>query len=273
MSVQAIVLAGSRSREPLRRLSESRSKAAVRLFGRPMIEYVLDALLTARRVESVVVVGAPDLVTVRGEIRHAVRWIPSGTSIAQSLRLGLQAHSSDRPILVAACDIPLITRDAVDHFVKMGVAKLYEGAEMVYPLVPRTVMKTVMPRARKTCLRLVEGAFSGGNMALIKGGLNHDSYHLLERADRWRKHPVVLGSMLGWTRGARLFLGRISIPQIEEEVFRASKTRVRAAITPYASIGFDIDRPQDYFAALACMAESAGQSLSVAHSPLLHPQS
>ncbi len=156
---QALVLAGAASRQSLVRWSQSRSKAAIRLFGRPVIEYVLEALLAAKEVSDVTVAGAPDLVSINFATRQKVNWAPSGPTMVQSLKQGLSVVEGDGPVLVVACDLPLLTPQAVDDFLRLA---RQTGGDVVYPLVPKRAVTTLGRGALKKYVRTREGSFLRG---------------------------------------------------------------------------------------------------------------
>lgn len=259
--VRALVLAGARSRKSLVELSQSRAKAAIRLYGRPLVEYVLEALLAAKEVEDVTVAGAPDLVSLSGEIRRAVRWTPGGPSMAKSLELGLQAMAPAGPVLVVACDLPLLSPEAVDDFVRRAMEA---GGDVVYPLVPRRAVAAVAQGAGKRALWTREGTYAAGNLALVRKGLSHQAYVLLERAHRWRKDPWALGEILGWDIYFKLGARRMSLAELEARVRQRSGVDVRIVTVKHGSLAFDLDSPKDFFVALRSLARRARQA-SAAH--------
>jgi len=255
--VRALVLAGARSRKSLVELSQSRVKAAIRLYGRPLIEYVLEALLAAEEVEDVTVAGAPDLVSLGSAMKRAVRWVPGGASMAQSLEAGLKVMGPRGPVLVTACDLPLVTPEAVDDFVR---AALRTEGEVVYPLVRRRAVAAVAPGAPKRCLVAREGVFAAGNAALLRRELSSRAYALLERAHRWRKDPWTLGALLGWDALVKLGVGRMSLAELEARVRARSGVDVRVLPVEHGGLGFDLDSPRDFAVALRALGSRLGRT-------------
>lgn len=274
MSVDAIVLAGSSSGERLARLTRSRTKAALRLFGRPMLEYVLEALLEASSIRSVVVVGAPNLVTLSTRVRHEVTWVPGGEGLSDSLRAGLEAVSrihagrdgksapdagtpAPRPshVLVVACDAPLLTAKVVDAFLAMcGDAE----EDVIYPLVPRKVIKESLRGVRRTYLRLSDGVFTGGNLALVRPPFTEGQYALLEKASRRRKNPTTMATLLGWGSFFGMLSGRLSLAELERKAADLLALKVKGLVVPHAEVGFDVDGPLDYLVALNALVQYVG---------------
>ena len=249
---QALVLAGAASRQSLVRWSQSRSKAAIRLFGRPVIEYVLEALLAAKEVSDVTVAGAPDLVSINFATRQKVNWAPSGPTMVQSLQQGLSVVEGDGPVLVVACDLPLLTPQAVDDFLRLA---RQTGGDVVYPLVPKRAVTTLGRGALKKYVRTREGSFSAGNIALISGTLREPALSLLERAHRWRKRPQILGSILGWRAWMQLLARQMSFADLERRVREITGVDFKIVPIEHGCIAFDLDSPKDHVVALRCMSQ------------------
>ena len=253
--IHALVLAGAASRQALVRWSQSRSKAAIRLYGRPVIEYVLEALLAAREVASVTVAGAPDLVSVRASVRQRVAWVRSGRTMSQSLEQGFRAIQADGPVLVVACDLPLLTSEAVDDFVH---AARRVGGDVVYPVIPHRAVSALARGAAKRPLRTRDGIFAGGNLALFSARLPEPALSLLETAQRWRKRPGTLGALLGWGAMARLLFYRMSLAELERRMGGLSQIDLRIVPVEHGCLGFDLDSPKDHLVALRCLARRQG---------------
>src|SRR5690606_5928368 len=112
--------------------------------------YVLEALLAAKEVSNVTVAGAPDLVSINFATRQKVNWVPSGPTMVQSLQQGLSVVEGDGPVLVVACDLPLLTPQAVDDFLRLA---RQTGGDVVYPLVPKRAVTTLGRGAFKKYVR------------------------------------------------------------------------------------------------------------------------
>src|SRR5690606_3902676 len=129
---------------------------------------------------------------------------------------------------------------------------------VVYPLVFRSLIQQAFPGVPKTYLKLRDGVFTGGNVALIPGRLSSHHLTLLQQADRWRKHPGTLAAMLGWRGFTRLALSRLTIAELEAIVSRRLGARVRGLPCGEVGIGFDIDHPREYVAALRELGRGVG---------------
>ncbi|MGQ9825104.1 MAG: nucleotidyltransferase family protein, partial [Desulfotomaculales bacterium] len=123
----AVVLAGSPNNGQLRVCSPAPYEALIPIGKRFMVEYVVDALLASPRIGKVVVVGPADpLAQVFSFSR--VKIVPPGEKLLENFQRGLAALPGAGRVLVAAADIPLLTREAVEDFLdrcRDGAVDLY----------------------------------------------------------------------------------------------------------------------------------------------------
>jgi CTP:molybdopterin cytidylyltransferase MocA len=125
--VDAVILAGNTA-NPRHRVGGG-NKAFLPLEGRPMVAWVVDALLRASSVDRIFVVGPVDAleravgglssrVHIVAQAGKMIRNAWEGFHASDRLRAGFhQEPDPDRPALFLSCDIPLITPVAVDDFV------------------------------------------------------------------------------------------------------------------------------------------------------------
>lgn len=236
----ALVLAGAANRPALLRWSQSPLRAAVRLYGRPVVEYVLEALLAAGEVAKVTVAGAPGLVTVGGEVRRSVAWLGTG------------GGEPSGPILMVACNLPLLTPQAVDDFVRAAKAA---GGDVVYPLVPQRAVAALGRGVGKPAFRTREGVFVGGNVAWLSRPLSGPALSLLREIHRERKRPYRIGRLLGWGAAVRLAASRMSVSELEERLQELTGVDLRLVPVDHGCLGLDLDSPRDHLAALRCLAK------------------
>ena len=253
--IHALVLAGAASRQALVRWSQSRSKAAIRLYGRPVIEYVLEALLAAREVASVTVAGAPDLVSVRASVRQRVAWVRSGRTMSQSLEQGFRAIQADGPVLVVACDLPLLTSEAVDDFVH---AARRVGGDVVYPVIPHRAV-SALARGPPSDPYAPVTAYLPGEISPCsqRGCLSRRSRSSKRRtAGASARVPSERFSVGAPWRG--LLFYRMSLAELERRMGGLSQIDLRIVPVEHGCLGFDLDSPKDHLVVLRCLARRQG---------------
>ncbi|HSM68232.1 MAG TPA: nucleotidyltransferase family protein, partial [Xanthomonadales bacterium] len=131
--LDAIVLAGTH-RNP-RRLIAGRNKAFLEIAGRSLVRHVVDALLEAREIDEVFVVGpveqlGPALKGVPSRVRTVQQEGKMLTNTWAAIYASESRHTSEpteqvhqRPLLVISCDLPLISGRAIDDFIERCAAE------------------------------------------------------------------------------------------------------------------------------------------------------
>lgn len=257
MKVDAIVLAGAPNEGALREASNAEYEALIDIAGRPIIEYVLKALLQSQYIDQVVVVG-PELLEVVIKDQR-VTLAPHGASLAENIKLGLEHLSqTKKKVLVTTADIPLLTTEAVEDFLHR-CAK--EEAAIYYPIVSKEANESAYPGVRRTYVRLREGVYTGGNLVLLSPEVIEQAYTILEKAIAMRKNPTKLARLLGFRFILKLMLHRLTIPEIEKQAERILGFRGVAICSPYPDIGIDVDKPSDLeLVRRALQAQTEGKS-------------
>lgn len=130
--LDAIVLAGTH-RNP-RRLIAGRNKAFLEIAGRSLVRHVVDALLKAREIDEIFVVGpveqlGPALSGVPSRVRTVQQEGKMLTNTWAAIYASESRHASEppeqvhqRPLLIISCDLPLVSGRAIDDFIERCAA-------------------------------------------------------------------------------------------------------------------------------------------------------
>ena len=128
-----VVLAGTDDNP--RRLIAGENKAFLPMHGRPLVRFVVEALLEAGRIDRVFVVGPRERLeaTLEGlprvhtvaQVGRMVRnaWAGIRASRGQGAASAPEGGAAERPLLVLTCDIPLISGAAIDDFIDRCLAE------------------------------------------------------------------------------------------------------------------------------------------------------
>ena len=243
-NVAALILAGGRNSPEMRAATGGReNRALVPLAGRPMLHYVAEAVRGGLQGRGRILV-AGDVPTPPG-----CDAVPGGASLVDTLMNGAGAlRPGESRLLVATADIPFLTGEAVADFLRQA-----DGlpAEFHYPIVPAGLCAERFPQMRRTTLRIAEGRFTGGNLALLDPAFLRDREGVLRAAYARRKSIVGLADLMGPSLLLRLFASRVvpgllTIGRLEGAVGRMlGGVRARAVVSAFPEVGADVDRPQD----------------------------
>lgn len=227
------------------------NKALLNINGRPMVDYVVEALDGSRYIDQIMLVGLPELVQYVSYSRCRV--IPADGDLIDNLLDGLKEVSDDELVLIASSDIPMLTTAAVDDFIAEA---LQREAAIYYPIVSKEVTERRFPGVKRTYVRLREGVYTGGNLLLIYPEIINRIIPIARYAVAKRKQPLQMCRLLGWQFVLRLLLGRLSLGEAQQRVSEILELPVMAVVSEYAEIGTDVDKPSDLELAVESLAHS-----------------
>lgn len=233
--VTAVVLGGGDD-DALSQAAGVAAKALIPFGGQPLVSYVLRALHDCPAVGPIVYVGDAAPVVA------AQRVLPPGRTFVESFSVGVQAALALAPgasILVTTADLPWLRADALSDFLAAAI-----GAAAAYPVVEEQAARAQFPEQHRTFVRLRDGRFTGGNMMLLSPEMVPVLLPFVGRAYRGRKNPLALARLFGADFIVRLALGQLSLHAVERRAERILGLSVRAVVTPHASIGADVDKPE-----------------------------
>ncbi len=240
--VDAVVLAGGVDRGEIAQETGIAHRPLLDVGGRPIIQRVLAALRGAVSVGRVVLVAPAPVHDVVGEEALDAR-AEAGESFVDNIEQGVAATTPGVPaVLIITGDLPLLTAQAVNDLVQQAAAA---RADAVYPIVPKESCERAFPGGRRTYVKLREGVFTGGNGVVTVRDFVPARRRLIDELFASRKNPVKLAAMFGLGFVVRLLAGRLSLPQLEARAGEIVGGRVAAAISPYAELGFDVDKLDD----------------------------
>lgn len=239
--LDVVVLAGSANSGPLRECSSESSEAMIRIGLKPMVRYVVEALLESKNINKIVVVGSVGLRNIFPE--ESVEIVEAEGTAIENLIRGLDFVNTSRPVLISTCDIPLLTVRAVDDFLMLSQDK---EIDLFYPIVEMAQINRFFPEIRRTSVNLREGIFTGGNLFLVNPSVIKRCAKKAEEFVYYRKSPFQLCRILGLNFVFKFLINRLSIPEVEEKVSDLLEIRARAVISSFPEIGIDVDKPSDY---------------------------
>lgn len=241
--MDVLILAGGRTSPELRAASGAEFRADVPVHGRPMVEFVIDAV---RHLGRIVLVGGP-------EGRHDCVRVEAGESFLGSLRNGLESVATEQ-FLLATSDLPFLTRESVDDLLRRSRPE----AMLNYPIVPIAACEQRFPGVKRTCLKLREGTFTGGNVALVHRDLMRTALPRMEQAYSARKKPLRLALMVGVGTLIRVIVGQaipgfLPLAALERSIGHMLGAPVHAVISQFAEIGADVDSAEQYQALISLL--------------------
>ncbi|MCL4560004.1 MAG: nucleotidyltransferase family protein [Chloroflexi bacterium] len=242
--MDVIVTAGGKPSpgQPLYEQTNGGYKALLDVQGKPMIQWVLDAIGEAAGPTRVVVVGLPvysNLVCSR-----PLTILPDQGDMLRNLRAGvdeiLENSPETRQVLAVSSDIPTITPEMVDWM----ISRVQESDhDLYYNVIERGLMEKRFPNARRTYLRLKEMEVCGGDLNAVSTAAVKADNPVYDQLIGSRKNPFRQASLLGFDTLVLLMLHRLTLEQAAALASKRLGIRGRAIRCPYAEIGMDVDKP------------------------------
>jgi len=229
-----------------------RFKGLLPVAGKPMVEWVVDAMRSAELVAEVAVV-VPTAEDLGSWADRVDKLVVSDGDFIDNVLAGVRAFRVDRPVLVTTGDLPALTGDAVDEFLEKA---LRTNADFVYPLVRREDVLAEFPDADRTFVRLVDGPVTGGNMLLLNPSLVEKNASIGQTLFDTRKSALQMARVIGFRFVLRLLLGKLEVHEVEKRMGELLGGSGAAVYTSHASIGADVDKPVDVVAAERALYEA-----------------
>lgn len=245
--MDAIVIAGGipKPEDALYPYTQGESKALMAIAGKPLIQWVLDALGEAKTIDQVVIVG----LDARGDLTctKPMTFVPNQGSMLDNIRTGVKEVSRLNPEAVHAqvvsSDIPAITGEMVDWSVNTS---LETDDDIYYSVVPRGVMENRFPESRRSFIRLKDMEVCGADMNMIRISVATGRDKLWNRLIDARKNAFKQAALIGYDTLILLMLRRLTLNKAVQIVAKRLDLKGRALVSPYAEVAMDVDKPHQY---------------------------
>ena len=240
--MDAIILAGGipTSEDPLYLASNGQSKALIDVAGKPMAQWVIDAIDGADSVDRIIIVGLPADVNLQSS--KTIDFLPECGGMLANLTAGVEHLQSIDPsiqqVLLLSCDVPTITSEMVDW----RVQGTDPDSDLEYSVIEKETMDARFPTASRSYVRLQDVEVCGGDINVIHVRLVEDTT-FWERMVVARKSPFRQAALLGFDLLFLVLIRRITINDAVKRVSSRLGLKGRAVISPYAEIGMDVDKP------------------------------
>ena len=236
--MNAIVLAGEKRSESGKSLE---NKALLKIKDKYMIDYVIDTVNNVKSIDKIAVVGLKE--ELSKAIGHKVDYVIEGTdSIVENIIKALECFPGEKEMLVLTCDIPMITVEALEHFI---LEAKESKADLCYSIIDKRVNDEKYPEVKRTYAKLWNGQFTGGNVFYFNPCIKDKIKDFAEEMLEYRKNPAKMAGLLGFGFIIRLILGILTINAVKKKLRKLLGINAAAVISPYPEIGNDVDKISD----------------------------
>lgn len=257
--MDAIVIAGGipKPEEPLYQYTQGISKALIDIAGKPMIQWVLEALGAAQNVENIVLIGlsAEAQLTCQKPIVYVDNQGSMLANIVAGVHKVLEINPQAEYVLSVSSDIPAITAEMVDWLVATALETRHD---IYYGIVTRQVMEARFPGANRTFTKFSDMHVCGADMHIAHKSMVTDPDHLRMWEDLIgkRKSPLKQAASIGFSTLFLLLLKRLSLNGAIERISQRLNITGRPIIWEYAEPAMDVDKPHQLELLRADMARA-----------------
>jgi GTP:adenosylcobinamide-phosphate guanylyltransferase len=242
--MDAIVTAGGipRPEDPLYRYSDGNSKALIDVAGKPMIQWVLDALGGAKHVDNVIIVGLSPKsgVTCEKPLFYVSNQGRMLANIVAGVNKALEINKRNKYVVVASSDIPTLRSDMVDWLIKTC---MQTKDDLYYGVCPRDVMEARFPDSKRTYTHLKDMDVCGADINVTHVRMATEHLDMWESLIGSRKSPLRQASLIGFGTLFALFTRRLTLEDAVRRVSERIGVKGRAIVWPYAEPCMDVDKP------------------------------
>ncbi|MDX9990608.1 MAG: nucleotidyltransferase family protein [Anaerolineales bacterium] len=242
--MDAIVMAGGipLPEDPLYTYTQGNSKALLDIAGKPMVQWVLDALSAAKSVENVILIGlsAKSGVTCQKPIHFLPNQGRMLANIVAGVEKSQQLDPQSEYVMIVSSDVPGIKPEMIDW---LAETCLQTHDDLYYGVVPREIMEKRYPNSRRTFTRLKDMEVCGADVNVTHVNMAHEHLDTWEQLIGNRKNPLLQARVIGLDTLFQLMFRQLSIDDIVQRVMARIGVRGRAIIWQHAEAGMDVDKP------------------------------
>jgi len=243
MKMNAIVLAGGipQPNEPLYEYSKGGSKALIDVGGKPMVQWIVDALAKSKSVDEIIVIGlsAKTELTCSKPLHFISNQGRMLANIIAGSEKSLELKPKSEYLLVCSADIPALQSDMVDWLVKTA---MQTNDDLYYGVCPKDVMEARYPASKRTYTKLKDIELCGADMNIARISV------IKEHLDTWealignRKSPLRQAGIIGFDTLFQLATRQFTLDALVERATQRIGIRGRAIIWENAEPCMDVDK-------------------------------
>jgi GTP:adenosylcobinamide-phosphate guanylyltransferase len=242
--MDAIVIAGGipRPEDPLYTYSHGDSKALIDVAGKPMVQWVLDALGNAKQVDHVIIIGLSPKsgITCKKPIYYVSNQGRMLANIVAGVDKALELNKRNKYVLVVSSDIPTLKSEMVDWLVDTC---MHTKDDLYYGVCPKDVMEARFPGSKRTYTHLRDMDVCGADMNITHVRMATEHLDMWESLIGSRKSPLKQAGIIGFGTLFALFTRRLTLEDAVKRVGDRIGIKGRAIVWPYAEPCMDIDKP------------------------------
>ena len=240
----AIVTAGGipQPEDPLYIYSRGDSKALIDVTGKPMVQWVLDALNDAHEVDDIIMIGlsAKSKLVSRKPIHYISNQGRMLANIVAGVNKALELNKKTEYVVIVSSDIPTLKGDMVDWLIQNCLQTKHD---LYYGVCPREVMETRFPGSKRTYTRLKDIELCGSDINITHVRMATEHLDLWEQLIGNRKSSLRQASLVGLDTFWKVITHSATLNELVEHVCKRLGIQGRAIVWNSAEPCMDVDKP------------------------------
>jgi len=228
--------------EPLYEYTKGAPKAMINIAGKPMVQWVLDAVSHSKNVEHIIVIGLRELGGIT--CPKPLTLLRNQTDMLSNIITGIEQISKVNPaaehVLLIASDIPAITTEMVDWLIDI-VEK--SDADLFYNVISKESMEKRYPTSKRTYTHLKDISLCGGDMNALRVDMIHNRSKLWDDLISSRKNPAKQASIIGFSLLIKLLFHSATLEEGARSISQRLGMKGKVIRCPYPEAGMDVDKP------------------------------
>ncbi len=259
--MDAIVTAGGipQPDDPLYTYSKGGAKALIDIAGKPMVQWVLDALINARNVDNVIMIGLSPKsgLTCKKPLYYVSNQGKMLANMISGVEKSLELNKKNKYVLIVSSDIPAVRAEMVDWLIETCMET---EDELYYGVCPRDVMESRYPGSKRTYTHLKEMDVCGADMNIVHVRMASEHLDTWESLITNRKNPAAQAAVMGLGTLFLLLFRRATLNDFVERVSKRIGIKGRAIVWEHAEPCMDVDKPSQLEMMRADLAKSSKRS-------------
>lgn len=248
--IDAFILAGEGETQkhynPLLEKAGVSNKALIKLGGKPMICYILDALNDSKHIKSITIIGLKEK-DINYKYNKPIEFIEGGKNSFYSIMAAVEhfAKNGDtsKYVFSLSCDTPLVTAEMIDRYISS--IDFNQDIDYYYPLVKVDALHELYPNVTKVAIRFREGLFYGGDLHIFRIKLLLERREVLQDILMNRKHLLKVIRVVSLRVAFMFLIKRLSFNIIQKRMNKLFGLKGAIAIFDYPESCADLDYIED----------------------------
>lgn len=237
-----VILAGGRC-PWLKEVAGTDARCLAKINGKRMLDYIVEAIRESGRGKRIILAASAGVMEGE-ELPEGVELCEAAEDLPATGRKAVAMLNDTGRTLFICDDIPMLHGAAINDF--LDKCEAMPEANTYYPLIPQEVCENTFPHAKRTYVKIKEGAFTGGNLMLVDAALIAPGVAKAKEIFAKRKKPFELVKLIGIGFILKFLFKRLTLAEVEKKCSEFMDVNGRAVISSFAEIGMDVDKPADW---------------------------